>query len=388
MILPGTLAASVLTIGLIYYNSHVLPESNHALLNLVIAINRKQPTVELKANQRIDAIKGHTIYFREKNDRTGEIKDVQLVMHASKGGSPKTINAESGHLSFIPEDFVLRFDLVNGEIHELPVREDFTTYRRTKFKALTKYIKDIDRSLQRTDRQHRGDREMSVKMMREKIDGIRADIGLTEAKMVESAHSRLNAAFDLLDPDQRALRFARAKDDTTAAAIQRVSPSEKRSFSVRRAGDKTKATAAPSSKNEFVARQEIETQIHTKESYIRQIDRYKVEIQKKFSIPFACIIFVLIGSPIAIRTGKSGMNTAIGLSIFFFVVYYICLIGGEKLADRGIVGPTITMWSPNVIFGVIALLLLRNAAKERSMTEWNLSSVIKPFRRNAATSTR
>ena len=82
------------------------------------------------------------------------------------------------------------------------------------------------------------------------------------------------------------------------------------------------------------------------------------------------------------------MNTAIGLSIFFFVVYYICLIGGEKLADRGIVGPTITMWSPNVVFGVIALLLLRNAAKERSMTEWNLSSLIKPFRRNAATSTR
>ena len=83
----------------------------------------------------------------------------------------------------------------------------------------------------------------------------------------------------------------------------------------------------------------LDSQREIRESYFRQINRYRVEIHKKFSIPFACIIFVLIGSPIALRLGKSGMNTAIGLSILVFVVYYICLIGGEKLADRRIVSP-------------------------------------------------
>ena len=110
-----------MTTGLVYYNSYILPDANHALLNLLIAIQRKKPTVELKANTRIDAFKGYTIYFREKNDRTGEIRDVQIVKHAAKGVYPTTINAESGQLKFLQAENVLRFDLNDGEIHELPV---------------------------------------------------------------------------------------------------------------------------------------------------------------------------------------------------------------------------------------------------------------------------
>ena len=72
MILPGLVAATLLTGGLIYYNSHVLPETNHALLNLMIDIGRKKPTVELEPNKTIDDFKGYSIFFREKNDRTGE----------------------------------------------------------------------------------------------------------------------------------------------------------------------------------------------------------------------------------------------------------------------------------------------------------------------------
>jgi lipopolysaccharide export system permease protein len=82
------------------------------------------------------------------------------------------------------------------------------------------------------------------------------------------------------------------------------------------------------------------------------------------------------------------MNTAIGLSILFFLVYYISLIGGEKLADRGIVSPVMAMWSPNVLFGVLAVLLLRGAARERTVTGWSFAGLLKPFRRNAATNTR
>jgi lipopolysaccharide export system permease protein len=390
MIVPGALAAVCLTIGLVYYNSYVLPESNHALLNLVIDINRKKPTVELKANQRIDDFKGYTIYFKEKNDKTGRIGDVQIVEHAQRGVYPRTINAESGRLEFLRAENVLRFDLVNGEIHELPVRRDLSTYRRTKFKNYTINIKDVDRTLQRTDRKSRGDREMSVQMMKEKIEDIYADIGLTDAKMMKAANARLGSMFELLTPEVRAARFGPANGDSTAAAAaaRPDDPRDRRPVTVRHGSTRGARTATGMGRNEFITRQEIETQINTKHSYIRQINRYRVEIHKKYSIPFACIIFVLIGSPIAIRTGRSGMNTAIGLSILFFLVYYICLIGGEKLADRGIINPITAMWSPNVVFGIMALLLMRSAAKERTVTEWSFVSLLKPFRRNAATNTR
>ena len=60
----------------------------------------------------------------------------------------------------------------------------------------------------------------------------------------------------------------------------------------------------------------------------------------------------------------------------------------EKLADRGILSPVFAMWSPNVLFGVMALLLLRGAARERTVTQWNFSSLLKLVRRNAATNSR
>jgi lipopolysaccharide export system permease protein len=389
LIVPGLVAATMLTVGLIYYNSYVLPETNHALMNLVIDITRKKPTVELEPNKTIKDFKGYSIFFREKNDRTGEIQDVRIVKHASKGVYPTTINAVSGRLKFLAAENVLRFDLVDGEIHELPVRNDLSTYRHTRFKQYTINIKDVDRSLKRSDRKHRGDREMSVGMMKEKIDDISADIDLSNAKIVKTANACMKATFDLLDAGLRAEQFGpRADGDTASADSRGDAPPSRQRIVGRTGGGGTKQSASTQARNEYVTRQEIETQIGTNQSYSRQINRYNVEIQKKYSIPFACIIFVLIGSPIAIRTGKSGMNMAIGLSILFFLVYYICLIGGEKLADRGLLSPVFAMWSPNVLFGVLAVLLLRNAARERTATEWNIGSLSKLFRRNAVTNSR
>ena len=389
MIFPGLVAAALLSLGLVHYNSHVLPETNHALLNLLIDINRKKPTVELQPNKTITEFSGYSIYFREKNDRTGEIKDVLIVKHASKGVYPTTINAVSGRLRFMEAENVLRFDLEDGEIHELPARNDLSTYRHTRFKKYTINIKDVDRSLRRTDRKHRGDREMSVGMMKEKINDIYADIELSNAKILKAANARMDATFELLDDGARAERFGDgAGGDSTAAALQSATESGDRQRALRQAEARSAGRARPDVRNEYITRQEIETQVNTNASYLRQINRYRVEIHKKYSIPFACIIFVLIGSPIAIRTGRSGMNTAIGLSILFFLVYYVCLIGGEKLADRGIVSPVTAMWSPNIVFGVLAVILLRGAARERTVTEWSFATLLKPFRRNAATNTR
>ena len=98
---------------------------------------------------------------------------------------------------------------------------------------------------------------------------------------------------------------------------------------------------------------------------------------------FACIIFVLIGSPIAIRLGRSGMNMAIAMSISVFLVYYICLIGGEKLADRRILSPVFAMWVPNVLFGVAALFLIRSATREQSVTRWRWVNPLKLIRRTS-----
>jgi lipopolysaccharide export system permease protein len=90
----------------------------------------------------------------------------------------------------------------------------------------------------------------------------------------------------------------------------------------------------------------------------RSRNRYDIEIHKKFSLAAACLIFVLIGAPIAVRFPRGGVGLVIGVSLLVFALYYVGLIGGEALANEGIVPPFWAMWGTNVILTVVGIVLL------------------------------
>jgi lipopolysaccharide export system permease protein len=90
----------------------------------------------------------------------------------------------------------------------------------------------------------------------------------------------------------------------------------------------------------------------------RELNNLKVEVNKKFSIPAACIVFAILGSVLGQWVKKSGIGVSAGYSIVFFLVYWVFLIGGEDIADRGRVAPWIAMWAPNILFMGLALVLL------------------------------
>jgi len=85
---------------------------------------------------------------------------------------------------------------------------------------------------------------------------------------------------------------------------------------------------------------------------------YEVEIQKKLAISAACIIFALLGVPLAIRFPRGGVGLVIGTSLAVFSIYYVGLIGGEEFGDRLIVPPFFAMWTPNLIFLIVSVPLL------------------------------
>jgi lipopolysaccharide export system permease protein len=96
----------------------------------------------------------------------------------------------------------------------------------------------------------------------------------------------------------------------------------------------------------------------------RTMNAYEVEIQKKFALAFACIIFGLLGAPIALRFPRGGVGLVISVSLGVFALYYVGLIAGESLGDRGVVPPALAMWAANIILGAVALLLLARIGKE------------------------
>jgi lipopolysaccharide export system permease protein len=87
-------------------------------------------------------------------------------------------------------------------------------------------------------------------------------------------------------------------------------------------------------------------------------NRYGVEIQKKFSLAFACIVFVLVGAPIALRFPRGGVGLVMGVGFLVFAIYYIGLIGGESLANKNIVSPFVAMWIDNIVFLIIGIVLI------------------------------
>ena len=95
-------------------------------------------------------------------------------------------------------------------------------------------------------------------------------------------------------------------------------------------------------------------------------NRYGVEIQKKFSLAFACIVFVLVGAPIALRFPRGGVGLVMGVGFLVFAIYYIGLIGGESLANKNIVSPFVAMWIDNIVFLIIGLILIALMGNENT----------------------
>jgi lipopolysaccharide export system permease protein len=106
--------------------------------------------------------------------------------------------------------------------------------------------------------------------------------------------------------------------------------------------------------------------------YERQIREYQVEIHKKYAIPVACLVFVLIGAPLGIMARRGTFGVAASISLGFFLLYWACLIGGEKLADRGYIDPWFGMWVANIVLGVLGLYLTIRTARESLTIDWSV----------------
>lgn len=362
MIAPVLIAGAGLSAVQVFYQNNILPESNHRLLNLMIDIGKMKPTLQIRENIFSTAIEGYTILIREKDDKTGEIRDVQ-IFQTRKGMVPTTIFADRGRMSFIEEESILRFELEDGEIHEMPDPQDISTYRKTLFSHFTINIQDTERALERSERTYRGDREMSARMMRERIEDLRRDIAGYRRDMHANAYRELSAKFSRV---------------LAGAAPPPQPEGEARPLPESRAAQRQRRTASDAAEHQLQALETIMRRIVGLES---QISRYRVEIHKKYSIPLSCVIFVLLGAPLAIRSGKKGMTMAIAFSIFFFLIYYVFLISGEKMADRQLLAPWVAMWMPNIILFALSILLIRGAVQDSTAIGWNRINPVRRWRK-------
>lgn len=321
---PVLVTSVVLAAGLTLFQHYVLPEANHRLSNLLVAVHRKKPALEVKPGVFNNQFRDFSLLVDEVDDDTQTIRGV-TIYRTHRTRPTQTIRAEWGGFEWSEDGNVLTIELHDGEIHEVDPSEP-DKYFRLRFQTHAIRIDDAGSALIRTEREHRSDRELSITDLRDKVRELRA----------ERAAAREKAQALVLRSLRRSVGEAGAEADSTA----------------------------PEGRNLLKA---LTTEAEREAALEREINRYSVEFHKKFSIPFACIVFTILGAPLGSRIRHGSFVIGLSVAAGFILFYYICLIGGEQLSDRRYLSPFWAMWAANIITGILGVWVFLRTSAERSL---------------------
>lgn len=338
---PLSIMRPVLLVGvliselLILFNNWVLPEANHRSVELMSAVSRKKPHAFIDAGKLTTQFPGVQLWVERIDPSTGTLYGIQIFETEGKG-PPRIVLADSATMDYADNGATLMLRLKSGENH-IADKDDPANYFRIRFSSEDFAVRNVNDRLERRNRKYRSDREMPVEMMLEVIEEAKKN----EARIVEENRGTLF-------PDLSKLREYALGDSILPEDFSRELPSD----SLRHVRALRDVSVAERTRSRLVHR--------TSERVLNEKKRqaqYWVEVHKKFSTSVACIVFVLIGAPLGIMARKGGIGTGIIYSIAFFVLYWVCLIGGENLADRLIVSPVVAMWISNAIIGAFGVFL-------------------------------
>ncbi len=360
IILPVFIVSAGLTVFLIWFNNDVLPDSNHRLRLLARDITMKKPTVTLEPgylNQDIPNISIRVNHLVEK-ENLSLIRDV-IIYDNSDANVNKTIIAERGQIYVNKNNGLLQITLYNGEIHEISI-DNLHHYNRIDFPEHVMRIPIPNMVMQRSDSEYRGDREQSASMMKKRIAENNDMVQKRYRNLLNFVEAQIYRYF----PKDGGRTNQQQRIDGTILVPQSLKESPRFKSNLQKQIRVCKNVL-----------QRIEGEIDVAGGYELKNNRLRVEIYKKYSIPFACIVFVLIGAPLGILARRGNMAIGGGISLIFFIIYWIFLIGGEELADRDMLSPFLSMWLANFIVGGFGVYLLLRTVKESSFI--NFHSLVK-----------
>jgi lipopolysaccharide export system permease protein len=107
---------------------------------------------------------------------------------------------------------------------------------------------------------------------------------------------------------------------------------------------------------------ELSKYIQQQQSFGAETTELRVKWHQKIAIPFACLIFVLLGAPMGIRPQRSSSSVGLGISILVIFLYYVLLSVGMWFGMMGVLLPVLAAWLPNILIGGYGLYNLYQKA--------------------------
>ena len=348
MMFAPFLASIVVGYFLFLFNNDVLPDANHSAKLLMEDISRQKPTLSLEPGVFSQEVANYAILVRAIDKKTNLLENV-VIYNYSDPAKIDIVTAKKGKIYFSKDQNKLIMDLWNGEIHESSTSQS-DLYRKMIFKK-HRIIMDADQFTfqQSAPGGQRGDRELSTQAMLHIVDSLDQIKNTSLINLSRETNKYLLA--DSINPFGSPQHFK----------------SSKANYNYLQAIEKIKTA-----KNIILSSYRIE------ESYQDQINSFMVEVHKKYALPVACIVFILIGAPLGVMVRKGGFGVAASISLFFFVIYWAFLIAGEKLADRNVITPFWGMWSANILLVIAGILLTSKTVQETVLLNFSFLKKLLP----------
>jgi lipopolysaccharide export system permease protein len=337
---PLIVFMAFLAVGAFFFQNDVLPIAKTKMWTLLFSVRQKSPEVEIPARSFYDQIPNMNLYTESKNPETGMLYGMILYDLSRGYDNTRVILADSGRFNFTEDKTRLFLHLYSGEMFE-NMRDNsmgasssrYMPFRREHFDDKQIYF-PFDANFNRIDEggmrsQYIG---QNVRQLMHSIDSIGREVdsvGTQYATEIRNApyfgltrtitQRQPDGTFENIERPQVALDQPIDIDSIITAR----GPSLQKSYL-------TQALAkAKRQKQEYMYRSLALSE------QAKLMRRHDIEMQRKFTLSFACIIFFFIGAPLGAIIKKGGLGMPLVISVLLFIVYFLIDNAGYKMARDG-----------------------------------------------------
>lgn len=338
-----------------FFQNDVLPIAKTKMWTLMFSVRQKSPEVEIPVRSFYDQIPNLNLYTESKNPDTGMLYGM-IIYDLSRGyDNTRVILADSGRFNFTEDKTRLFLHLYSGEMFE-NMRDNsmgtsqsrYLPFRREHFIDKQVYF-PFDANFNRLDEggmrsQYIG---QNVSQLLHSIDSIGHEVDSVGAVY---AHEIRTLPYYGIAPRSETLDDG-SRRTTIPKTVIMEKPLDIDSIYLARGPGMAKSYLNQALAKAKRQKQEYMYRSLTLEEQAKLMRRHDIELQRKFTLSFACIIFFFIGAPLGAIIKKGGLGTPLVISVLFFIIYFLIDNIGYKMARDG----KIAVWE-GIWLSTIALL--------------------------------
>lgn len=357
-------------IGAFFFQNYVLPVAQTKMWTLLYSVRQKSPELEIPEGVFYDQIPGYNIYVEEKNKDTGTLYDM-MIYDVSRGfENARIILADSGHLKLADDKEHLFLQLHSGEQFE-NLRENSAggqsqnqPYRRESFK-LKEILVQFDANFNRMDEsgmrnQYVGKNIAELQATIDSVTGRVDSIGAIYAgQLKETSYLRIPYYNSHMEGDSL------VREPQKPVVMKEPLPVD--SIFYRERPSMTPSYLAQALLKAQRVKQDYEFKSYQMEDDRKTVRRHAIEMQKKFTLSFACLIFFFIGAPLGAIIRKGGLGTPLVISVLLFIFYYIIDNTGYKMARDGKLPVWEGMWLSAAVLTPLGVFFTYKAMKDSAV---------------------